>query len=320
MKSFLVKSLVLFIAVMLLFKVLDKMAVSGLSKLQDDDFKDLHMLYNNQIEDDMLILGSSRSWNHFNIREIEKITNIKSRVVGLSGADYYMQRTLWEPVLNSDNAIKYIVHVVGALECGQRSDGIFKKYKFLPYLDNKYVYTNLSNSKDDLWKDRYIPLYKFHGSYKYFIKGIVSNLNIGVPEPYTKYKGFQGFDENWNGEIDVDAINIPESNIMASINYIRLEAQLARKKDKVLVLVYTPESIETKSIFTKRKRVIEDLKKVEADFDNVYFLNYVDWYGNSNHDLFKDPIHLNSKGAKLFSQTFAEDVLKIINLNKAQNK
>jgi hypothetical protein len=136
MKSFLLKSVLLFVIVVLIFKVLDMIAVSGLSKLRDDDYKDLSLLYNNEIDDDMLILGSSRAWNHFDIKSIEKTTGIKSRVIGLSGADFNIQRALWEQVLNSKNDIKYIVHVVGALEFSKREDGVFKKYKFFPYLDN----------------------------------------------------------------------------------------------------------------------------------------------------------------------------------------
>jgi hypothetical protein len=126
MRSFIYKTFLLVVVVIVLFKFLDITALNGLSKLQDDNYKDLSLLYNNEVNDEMLILGSSRAWNHFDIKKIEKITSIKSRVIGLSGADYNMQRTLWEQALNSDNDIKLIVHVVGALEFTKRADGVFK--------------------------------------------------------------------------------------------------------------------------------------------------------------------------------------------------
>ena len=312
MKLFIIKSVLFLIFVGVLFQTLDVIAVSGLSKLRDDDYKDLSMLYNNEINEEMLIFGSSRSWNHFDIHEIEKLTKINTRVIGLSGADFNMQRALWEPILNQDNDIKYFVHVVGALEFGQRNDGILKKYKFIPYLDNDYVYNSLLNLDDNLWKDQYFPLYKFHGSYKYFFKGIAANVDNSISNSYTKYKGFQAFEGVWDGKTNIDKVEISNANIVTATQYIREEAQLALERGKVLILVYTPESDITNSMFDKKSEVIEILKGITADFNNVYFLNYENWYGNTNKKLFKDPIHLNSEGAKLFSKTFAEDVLNII--------
>lgn len=318
MKSFIIKSLVFVLAVCLLFKLLDVIAVNGLSHLDDNDYKDLSMLYNNEIDDDVLILGSSRSWRNFDIREIERITEIKTRVIGLNGADYNMQRALWEPVLNSENDIKYIVHVVGLLEFGQRVDGLLKKYKFIPHLDNEFVYNNLSNTKKDLWKDRFVPLYKFHGKYKHLIKGVVANFNRKALAPYTKYKGFEGLNGVWDGINDnLIEIELPEDNIKTATTYIREEAQLALENDKVLILVYTPEHIRTNDLYSQKTKVIKILEKIESDFKNVYFLNYNEWYGNKDPKLYNDPIHMNVKGAKLFSQDFAKDFLTI---NQKENQ
>lgn len=313
MKLFLYKSIVFLALVIALFKLLDELALSGLSKLKDDDYKDLALLYNNQIEEDMLILGSSRAWNHFNVKEIENTTNIKSRVVGLSGADYNMQRALWEHVLNSENKSKYIVHVVGALEFSKRKDGVFKKYKFFPFLENTFVSSNLSRLQEDLWKDKYIPLYKFHGSYKYFLKGLISKVKTNSTNTYNKYKGFRGFEDVWDGNINVDSKVISEYDIAMATSFIREEAQLSEDKGKILIIVYAPEYKQTNAIFIGKDVILENLKRIAEDFENVHFLNYNNWYGNSNIELFHNATHLNSQGAKVFSQTFSKDFLECTN-------
>lgn len=313
MKSFLLKSVIFFACVAFIFKLLDVIAVSGLSKLEDDDYKDLLLLNDNKIEDDMLILGSSRAWNHFDIKEIEKVTNIKSRVIGLSGADFNMQRALWEQALNSENSIKYIVHVVGALEFSKRKDGIFKKYKFFPFLENDFFYSNLSRLQGDLWKDKYLPLYKFHGSYKYFMKGVISNFRTHTSNSYKKYKGFRAFESSWNGEIKIDSRVISNEDRMNAISFIREEAHLAIDKNKVLIIVYAPEHVKTNDIIKGKNEVIKSIEELAANFESVYFLDYHDWYGNTDLKLFHNATHLNAKGAKLFSETFSKDVLKIIN-------
>ncbi|WP_405576057.1 hypothetical protein [Winogradskyella sp. Asnod2-B02-A] len=315
MKLFLYKSVALFIVVTILFKLLDVLAVSGLSNLKDDDYKDLDLLYNNKIDDELLILGSSRAWNHFDIKVIEEQMGIKSRVIGLSGADFNMQRALWEQALNSENNVKYIVHVVGALEFSKREDGIFKKYKFFPYFNSQYVYSNLSNIQPDLWKDKYVPLYKFHGNYKYFLKGIKSKFKPNTSSLYTKYKGYRGFEDVWDGEIKVDSKVISQNDISLATSFLREEAQLANEKGKVLIIVYAPEFSQTNAIFKGKQTILNKLESVASANDNVYFFNYNEWEGNRDVKLFHNATHLNAVGAKLFSQSFVKDLTEVLDIN-----
>lgn len=317
MKRFLYKILFLLLAVSSVFWILDKLAVNGLSKLQDDDYKDLGLLYNSEIDDELLIIGSSRAWNHFDIQEIEEISEIKSRVIGLSGADYNMQRALWEQALNSQKNIKYIVHVVGALEFSSRKDGVFSKYKFFPHLKNKYVSLNLSRIQKDLWKDQYVPLYKFHGSYKYLLKGLTSNFKQNTPSSYDKFKGFRGFEGDWDGKININTRVISDDDRNKALSFIREEAKLAKAKQIKLFIVYAPEYFGANDVIKGKDKVLRDLNIVAKEFDNLHFLNYADWEENSKMKIFHNATHLNTKGAKLFSNKFAKDFLNII---KSQSK
>ncbi len=301
--------------VIVIFYALDQMALNGLNKLRDDDYKDLHLLFNNEIDDEVLIVGSSRAWNHFDVSEIQKITGISTRVVGLSGADFNMQRVLWEQALNNVSDTEYIVHVVGSLEFSKRTDGVFRKYKFYPFLNNQYVQSNLSKIQPDLWKDQYLPMYKFHGYYNYFLKGLKLNFVNPSYDEYYKYKGFTGFKNIWNGTITVESKVISDDDINKGMNFIEYEAKLAAEKEKQLILVYTPEHKVTDSLINGKNKIIERLNDLALNHSNMHFLDYSKWYGNDDISLFSNATHLNVKGAKLFSQTFAKDFLEILKNN-----
>jgi hypothetical protein len=227
-----------------------------------------------------------------------------------------MQRALWEHVLHSENNINYIVRVVGALEFSKREDGIYKKYKFFPHLDNEFVYSNLSYLQDDLWKDKYIPQYEFHGNYEYLTKGIISKFGFNKSTSYSKYKGFKALKGVWDGVIDIDSKVISKKDRLSAIHFMKEEARLANDKNKVLLIVYAPEYFKTNIIVKGKNKVLENIGETAADYENVYFLDYSEWYGNTDLKLFHNATHLNAEGAKLFSETFSEDFQKIINLKK----
>ncbi len=311
MKRFIIHTALFVTVLSVVFLVLDMLALRGLSTLNDDDYKDLNLLYDQKLDEKLLVLGSSRAWNHFDVKEIESLTNLKTRVVGLSGADYIMQRALWEPAISSQDNVECIVHVIGALEFSKRNDGIFKKYKFFPYLKNEAVFSNLKPLDENLWKDRYVPLYKFHGYYKYALKGWMSNVSHSEDD-YTKYKGFRAFESVWDGNIAIESKTISEADINNATTYIEEEAEMAKEFGKVLCVVYAPEHDSANDIIEGKEKILTNMEVIASKYNHVYFLDYTNWYGNSKIDWFHNATHLNAEGSKVFSQTFVGDILKIL--------
>jgi hypothetical protein len=172
------------------------------------------------------------------------------------------------------------------------------------------------NLQTDLWKDRYLPLYKFHGNHKYFFKGLMSNFEISSLNDYNKYKGFRAFNTVWDGSISISSREISDFDRLKAISFMREEAKLALNKKKLLVVAYAPEYFKTNTLVKGKKEVLKDIEKLASEFQNVYFLDYNDWYGNIDVELFHNATHLNAKGATLFSETFSEDILEIMKTNK----
>lgn len=309
MNRFLIKFAYFFIVLLAVAFLLDYISTSGLVSLNDDDFHDLNILMNKNIEEDIIIIGSSRAWNHFDPEIIDSMTNRRSRVIGLSGAKSVMQSALINAFLDrEDISGKTLVHVVGSLEVGAREDGIFKKYKFIPYLSNEQIYQSLKQVDKSLYLEKYIPLAKFQGFYDYFFKGILSHF-VEL-DNYNKYKGFIAFNEEWDGQLPESSYSITQDDINLSITLLKEEISLAQSKKIDLVIVYTPEHVLTNRVILNKEEYLNALRKTIAEYSNVKFYDYSTWENNHKRELFHNASHLNRKGASFFTRDFAADLVK----------
>src|SRR5690606_12343989 len=126
------------------------------------------------------------------------------------------------------------------LEIFGRKDGIHDFNNFIPYLDDPSIFNSLKKLNPRLWEDRYIPLYKYRGFPKEFIKGLLGSVGLynGV---YDRYKGYEADKRTWGGESKL--INISEiSNldIAPGLELLKEEVALANQMEIPLVLVFVP--------------------------------------------------------------------------------
>ena len=95
----------------------------------------------------------------------------------------------------------------------------------------------------------------------------------------------------------------------ASIDTFERTIQLLRNCDVQVVLLYIPTiDLYNKAQFEKFQKAIAIFKNYAENDDGIVFLDYNGVFSH-RHDLFYDPIHLNAKGQRLFTEALARDLI-----------
>lgn len=319
MKKFVLKIFTILTIIIFVFLFLDKLATYGLSKSRFNTFKDLNDLYQNKINSDMVLLGSSRTYVMMNPIIFDTILNINSYNFGQDGATINLQKTTFDEVLKlSGSNLKYVIQNIDLTTLLPNKNN-YSKQRYFPHLDKKNLYNSLYEFDHSFWKYKYIPFYKFNGNLSVFIRGLFLGLNIPLKENYTKVKGYRPGVKIWNSDFDNYKANL-------KTDVIRYNEKLLEEGFKVLeefigktsrigvkyILVFAPMYNEMYNMQIQNEKLKERLKAYAFKFKHVYFYDYSNLTMNTQKRYFYNSYHLNSLGADIFSEILANDIKLIM--------
>lgn len=289
------------------------MADKGLRKSESNDYKNWTLILDGDIDADILVTGSSRAMRMIDPAIIDAITGVSSYNLGMEGARLKSQLTRWDAYLKSNKSPELIIQTVDLMSMGH-AETVFKKQQFLPFLSEPTIYENLKEVDNRLFLDRYFPLYKYHGYISEFKEGI--GLFLGRPSAYqyTEYKGYESKDKKFNNEFQQMKDNMtgnvllhPEGLIEEGFEILYRMINDCEKRDIELVLAFTPQYFGLTELQTQADYLLVEFEKL-GNIPNVHFINYV------HHDICKDKtyfynaMHLNKKGADIFTEMLVNDL------------
>lgn len=257
-----------------------------------------------KVDADLVFLGSSRCWSHFDPRFFEENFHLKSVNIGMNGhsdiaASYlrlqdYLQRNKSPKfaILNIDPFIN-----VGSIEHNTKfvTKNDYSRYAFFP---NKKDLLFVNYFNYDCY-ERYVPLYALF-KYQLFFDCITLKNSNGFPE------GFELNDEKW------DTIKYPITDFNKKYFFKQKEIpaiskalikfnKLCQKNNIRLICVQTPvyKSVYDETAFTTSKQICELLNIPIIDVNMAYIRNNTRYFYNA--------IHLNKKGVEEINKLFKND-------------
>lgn len=265
-----------------------------------------------QVDDDLLIYGSSRAWRHFDPEFIEEQTGMSAYNFGVDGHAFDIQYLRHELNLKYNKSPKVIIYSVDINTLGQ-SPGLYNHEQFLPFfykdpLFNAYTkkYSNFS------FIDYNIPLLRYSGEKKalsYFVKEITNwsqqkmrtkgfATHIGTWN--TDYKKAREKRERYFKEVDRDLVKRFDNFLIE-----------ARSLGIAVILIYTPEHVLGQELIENREDIIKVFDSL-ATKNKIPFFDYSKDKMNNYKDYFYNSLHLNAKGVQAFNELYGEDLKKII--------
>ena len=320
MKKFLL-NIGLFVVVLAVLAVIgDYMISSGLRKTTIRKYAVWNDIYNdNNLDNDLVLLGASSCWAHYNPVILDSILGISAYNLGIDGHCWtpcqplryntYMRYAKQKP--------KYVLINIDMGTFGLMDYPQYEREQFFPYFwtDDSLI-SEIQEFKEVTFMERYCPLWRYIG-YKSDIENGVASF-FGLQHLYDDgiYKGHRGNDKDaW----DRASLNIMDSIILehesaeieSFVNFI-----CSRKKEGCLVvLIKSPVYYELQERFVNREEISELLNSI-ARVTEVTLLDYWNHPAVQDSACFYNPSHLNKQGADLISTQLAHDIDSIINITE----
>lgn len=265
----------------------------------------IELLINNQLEKDIIIIGSSKALNGIDPGIVEAITGKTCYNLGISGSNIEFHETILSLVLQTKKLPKTIIYNIDDPGTLIKFDDImvYRKEELYPYVNNEYVNTIVGNKLDkSIWAMRISEVYHQNvnliGAVKYIIRG----------------KEIPDYEIN---NVDINGANLMEGHQAKHENMIFFERNLfyeseneykpyknaflriinkCKEKDINLILVFTPSFVSQTCGFKNRI--------IELTANKVPIYDYSEEFKYNN--LFYNYEHLNKEGALKFSSLLAK--------------
>ena len=311
---------------------LQTMINNGLKKQQNNLYKDWNLLFSGKLNQDIIVLGSSRAWTHYNPKIIEDSTGLSCYNLGIDGGMLLMQYAKWKSFLMHNTTPKYLILDVNFWSLGKRAN-LFQKEQFLPYLNEKEITDNLKQIDDKLVWEANIPLFRYHGYTNLVISGLKAFFNIKINDHYSKYNGFAYKTRKWNNNFSafkkmienneadefLSFFNIQENNKIAldttnwnlGFNIINQIVNDCKNNKINLILVHSPMYFRLLDLMSQQKEFISSVEKL-ANSHHIEFWNYLNDTIYHQNNCFEDLLHLNQIGAEEFSINLGKKLHKHI--------
>lgn len=295
---------VIFIAVLIIMTILgDTLIGNVLNSLyfSDASIKNERLLAYKQSQKDIIIFGSSRAEAHFDPMIISQITGMSCYNMGFSGQNIYFHKAMLESVLEEYSPKAIVLELLDIDFV--KTDAIHDKEKLSVLLP---LYAANKHAKQAIQLRGRTEKYKNLSSIYPFNSAVYAILRNNYYPFVNNYNGYIPIHNKWEYAIDSTSDSkskIDEFKVKAIYDFIE-KAQ--NRNCKVLITVSPYYMIRRDSLFN------EISKRIRTRFDLEVFSLSQDRRFLDRRDLFADPMHLNTEGAKQFSEIISAKILKLV--------
>ncbi len=307
----LIVNLVIFLVPLIVFMFLADWFLSRqLRQSRDGEFSVWNDIYDNKINADVVVYGSSRAMVHMDPKIIKDSLNVNAYNLGLNGHNFWLQYFRHKELLKHNKTPKFIIHSVDIFTLVKRTD-LFHMEQFLPYmLFNKEVKQWTDSYQGYTRYDYYIPLIRYYGQYKTIGRILQTSLLGSTEADSARYLGFSAQHQAWNDDLIKARKEFPDFRVKidsASIKLFEKYLQECQNAGIGIVMIYTPEYIEGQDFVKNRSEIINTFHYL-SDKYNVPFIDYSNDPISHKRDYFYNASHLNGTGARVFTSKMIHDL------------
>ena len=309
MRKFVVKCICFGLLVLSIAVALDYMISMGLRRTDCYRYQVFNDIFKGKLENEVLIMGNSRGFSHFNPRIIDSVCHVNSYDLGLGGYPINAQISEYHCYKAHNGTPKIIVHQVDFMTLNMEYDIRHQhdSERFFPTVYDKSMRKELRQLGYGFW-ELYCPLYRFNGYQKVIKDGLLEFLHLRHYVERPAYKGFSPEKGKWDGKNAAAMDSIPsvmnEDAIALFEDYL-----LECRNDGVYVLLVNSP------VYSRTIKKVKKMDKVNDYYDSIAqkfgfkYLNYTKNYPLCDDTLnFCVSVHMNPEATDRFSADFANDL------------
>ncbi len=305
-----IRNIILFLApIILVAYLLDYASSRALYKSQNVYYKVWNDVQQGNVNADVVIYGSSRARKQFNPKVAEDMWQHPTYNLGLDGQTIILQKVMHDQLVANNPKPKLIVFIIDQFSIAQDKQ-LFNADQMLPYFNRKDMVSAAKYYETFHWADYYLPMVRFAGRRE----AIREVIKAGLGQSQLSDKQYKGFTFN-TGRIIVQGAD----NVMGN-DSIRVDSSLipmfkevlddVKERNIKMVFVVPPLHHEHTNSYIYHDEFMQFLTR-EALAYNIPILNYHEHPITAVDSLFRDPQHVNIKGAEVFTEIVVKDIQKI---------
>lgn len=321
MKRFLIKAGITVLIILISGLFLDIYISHHLRHSSAQLFSPWNDLYADTVSHDMVFLGSSRTYMHYNPQVFDSLLGTNSFNCGLSARGLDTQTAKYHAFCRRHGMPDYLIlnldicvfHPSEQTEQEQiHITAHTDREQFFPYFSDREFVSELCGkcNEDISWSERYLPLVRYAGYKDVMLEALVGNAMVQAPT----VKGFARFDY----KVDWDFRDWGHFRYKKDKQFDSLLKSLmaeCRSNNVTPVFVLGPAYDQYMLQLDNRDEALEIVRDMAKQYE-VPLFDYTDCYISSDSTLFCDPIHLNYRGACEFSMLLAQSLHDSLGIKK----
>ena len=295
--------------------LLNGMVSKGLRMLTSDEFGAWNEEMQGRVNADVIISGSSRAANHFDPREIARVTGLTAFNIGRNGTQTDVQLGVLRAYLEHNRKPRIIIQNLDAFTFVTTRE-LYDPALYIPYIDDHEIYQTMRKVDVELTQGRYIPLYDYAVEDMNFTWWLGLKGLVGINPKNTIYLGFKPRDRAWSDEFDRFRAGNPKGVTFPvqpdGVRVLEDMITLCHENGIQLVLVYSPEYDGMQRMTKNREEIFAEFRELSKRY-NVPFWDYSQWKYVDDTSMFYNSQHMNSRGAEMFSIDIARQLAAYMN-------
>jgi hypothetical protein len=276
--------------------------IMGLKRCRNGEVGTLNRIMAGGMNAEIVISGSSRAVYHYDPRIIEAYAKEKTVNIGRDGTKLDEQLALLKTYLKHNRKPEYVIQNLDSFSL-RANDGVTDPLQYMAWLDEPDLYQNVLSHRRYFRIYHYLPLLGIirEGAVQPAIEGLFgSSIQAG-----DDVAGYHPQNLDWNGEFERFKEQHP-SGVQWPIDAQGLDTlrdmlELCQHEGIQLILVYSPEYIESQVLTKNRTDIFAAFHALAAEFQ-APFWDYSSDPMCRDRTYFYNSQHLNQNGATLFSQ------------------
>lgn len=261
-------------------------------------------IYNDSLNYNLLVLGGSCAWAHYDTQVIDTALCVNSFNLGIDGSSINRQLLKYEKFCSIHGKPNILIQNIdlGTLDF---THGYEREQFFSYFFYDRDLMRKFDQYENFTFAEKYVPCYRYLGYDEVWLESLFRDNK----QHHFEYliKGYCGRDYLWDGSVlaTMDTLSFECNTVALSLFTDFIEKELSAGVE--VLLVFSP-------IYQEVQDKLANLDEMYALYDsiaNLYtlpILNYhtIDFKGDTSY--FYNGTHLNRKGAEVFTTKLAHDI------------
>lgn len=259
-------------------------------------------LMHGQIDADVIVMGSSRAWVHIDPLILDSILNTSAYNIGMDGSCINRQIHKYNLFRKYNRKPKLIIQNIDQFSLDYNVG--FEREQFFPYFWDKGMRDEFLDSEPISVWEKYVPMYRYFSNMNDELYAMLTNTSRQLT------KGYLGRDWHWDGTALSKVKSIKFStNDTTLVMFDEYLAKLKAENIKI-VFVYSPLYVGAMRKFANVKEMYSTYQRI-ADKYGIPILDYMNMEISSDTTYFYNAMHLNKRGAEIFSDSLANGIKRL---------